>query len=272
MDIVLNLCDDYFLDKVWSALVPLSAFTDQSSEPFYSLNSSLPAKLSLPSSLGSSWSHLISVSGLPHPKTPLLNSTASYQFPDASSLSAWPRDYFPRQLLSLLVLTLIGIHLLYFIFAGASYYLIFNHDMMRHPRFLKNQVRLEIQSSLRAFPWMTLLTLPWFQAEVMGYGRLYDDVNEYGWGYFVFSIFWYVFPSFTSVRECVLIALQRFLIFTDFCIYWVHRWLHIPWIYKRLHKPHHKWIGTYGVFSSLLVHFPHMQTFSHVIFCPSIIF
>ena len=191
MDIVLNLCDDFFLDRVWSALVPLSAFTDPSTEPFYSLNSSIPAKLSLPSSLGSSWSHLISISGLPHPQTPLLNSTASYQFPDPSQLSAWPRDYFPRQLLSLLVLTLIGIHLLYFIFAGASYYFIFNHDMMRHPRFLKNQVRLEIQSSLRAFPWMTLLTLPWFQAEVMGYGRLYDDVSEYGWGYFVFSIFWY---------------------------------------------------------------------------------
>lgn len=33
-----------------------------------------------------------------------------------------------------------------------------------------------------------------------------------------------------------------FLWFTDFCIYWVHRWLHIPFLYKRLHKPHHKWI------------------------------
>ena len=30
--------------------------------------------------------------------------------------------------------------------------------------------------------------------------------------------------------------------FTDYCIYWVHRWLHHPLIYKRLHKPHHKWI------------------------------
>lgn len=108
-------------------------------------------------------------------------------------LSAWPRDYVPRQLLSLIVITLIGIHLLYFIFAGLSYQFIFNHDMMRHPRFANNQVKLEIQSSLKAFPGMTLLTLPWFQAEVMGYSRLYDDLSEYGWLYLAFSVPLYVF-------------------------------------------------------------------------------
>ncbi|KAI5120109.1 hypothetical protein M0805_002193 [Coniferiporia weirii] len=219
MDIVLGLCDDLFLDRVWSALVPLSAFSSSSS--FYSLNNTAPLKVSLSSSLRSSWSHLISLSQLPHPQLPSANLTQSYT--DSSLLSAWPRDYVPRQVLSLTVLTLIGIHLLYFIFAGLSYKYIFNHDMMRHPRFLKNQVRLEIESSLRAFPAITLLTLPWFQAEVMGYSKLYNDVGEYGWAYLVFSVFW-------------------FLLFTDFCIYWIHRWLHIPWLYKRLHKPHHKWI------------------------------
>lgn len=34
-----------------------------------------------------------------------------------------------------------------------------------------------------------------------------------------------------------------FLLFTDYCIYWVHRTLHVPAIYKVLHKPHHKWIS-----------------------------
>lgn len=60
--------------------------------------------------------------------------------------------------------------------------------MMQHPKFLKNQVKLEIQSSMRAFPMITLLTLPWFQAEVMGYSKLYDDVDQYGWTYFFASI------------------------------------------------------------------------------------
>ena len=59
---------------------------------------------------------------------------------------------------------------------------------MRHPRFLKNQVRLEIQTSLRAFPVMTLLTLPWFQAEVRGYSMLYDGLDTYGYFYLFASV------------------------------------------------------------------------------------
>ena len=35
---------------------------------------------------------------------------------------------------------------------------------------------------------MVILTLPWFQGEVMGYSKLYDDVGEYGWAYLVLSI------------------------------------------------------------------------------------
>jgi len=112
---------------------------------------------------------------------------------------------------------------MYFAVATLSYFFIFNREMEKHPRFLKNQIRLEIQLSLKSFPVMILLTLPFFQAEVMGYSLLYDDVAEYGWAYFAFSIGW-------------------FLVFTDYCIYWIHRWEHHPICYKWLHKPHHKWI------------------------------
>lgn len=125
--------------------------------------------------------------------------------------------------MSLCVLTLIGIHALYFLFAGFSYVFIFNHEMMRHPRFLKNQVKLEIQTSLRAFPVMMLLTLPWFQAEVRGYSRMYDGLDTYGYFYLIASV-------------------PLYLLFTDYCIYWIHRWLHLPLFYKYLHKPHHKWL------------------------------
>lgn len=87
------------------------------------------------------------------------------------------------------MVTLVGIFLLYFVFATLSFVFIFNHEMMQHPRFLKNQIKLEIQLSLRSFPGMTLLTLPWFQLEVMGYSRLYDEPLEYGWFYLIFSAF-----------------------------------------------------------------------------------
>lgn len=37
----------------------------------------------------------------------------------------------------------------------------------------------------------------------------------------------------------------RYLLFTDYCIYWIHRSLHLPLFYKYLHKPHHKWLSTF---------------------------
>lgn len=185
MDLILNLCDDYLLDKLWARLVPLSAFADAPMSPqTAALNASAHYAFVPPTA----WSTL--VSSLPHPPLPPLVLASPV---DISAVSAWPRDYIPRQLISLLALTIIGIVLLYFVFAGLSYYLIFNHKMMEHPRFLKNQVRLEIQSSIAAFPGMTLLTLPWFLGEVRGYSKLYDDVSEYGWPYLVFSMLLYVF-------------------------------------------------------------------------------
>lgn len=219
MDLVLNICDDLILDKVWATVLPASAFVSSSSAAYLqsALNGST-SHLPIIASDASKWSQLISY--IPHPP---ISVEALSPLASATFGSAWPRDYVPRQLISLLVLTLIGIHVLYFTFAWLSYKYIFNHEMMKHPRFIKNQVQLEIQHSLRSFPWMTLFTLPWFQGEVMGSSKLYDDVKEYGWGYFVFSIVW-------------------FLMFTDVSIYWVHRWEHNPRWYKWLHKPHHKWI------------------------------
>ncbi|KAN0073584.1 hypothetical protein V8E55_012191 [Tylopilus felleus] len=185
MDLVLRTADEYILDSLWARLVPLNdAFTD------HHLHSILTANAS-------------AVALEPH--------------------SAWPRDYIPRQLLSLTLLTLIGIHLIYFTFAGLSFQFLFNHELMRHPRFLKNQIRFEIQTSLTSFHTTTLLMLPWFQAEVMGYSRLYDNVSEYGWPYFALSI-------------------PLFLTFTEYSLYWIHRALHHPLLYKTIHKPHHKLI------------------------------
>ncbi len=126
---------------------------------------------------------------------PLLNtSSTSHVYGDwdpillATQISSWPRDYPPRQMISLTVLTLLGVHVLYFTFSWLSYTFIFNHDMMHHPQFLPNQVRLEIITSLKAFPAMTLLTVPLFQAEVMGYSKLYDGLDTYGWTYLFVSI------------------------------------------------------------------------------------
>ncbi|CCO28872.1 sterol desaturase, putative [Rhizoctonia solani AG-1 IB] len=227
MDIVLDILDELVLDRVYAAALPLSVFL-----PKAAANITASA---VPQPAPSLWTSVIST--LPHP--PLAQAvdaagkiaTHTSALPTwllrfaspAAAASAWPRDYVPRQLISLTLITLIGIHVLYFVFAALSYYLIFDHNMMKHPRFLKNQVKLEIECALRAFPAMTLLTLPWFLGEVRGYSRLYEDPAEYGYAYLVLSV-------------------PFFFVFTDYLVYWIHRLLHHPLLYKRLHKPHHKWL------------------------------
>ena len=95
---------------------------------------------------------------------------------------------------------------------------------MKHPKFLRNQVLLEMKQANTSMPIMALFTAPLFLAEVRGYSKLYDTTED-GPG------LWYNIVQF-----------PLFLLFTDFCIYWIHRGLHHPRVYKTLHKPHHKWI------------------------------
>ena len=196
MDLVLRICDDYLLDNVWATLIPLSGLTSPElpgSSPNISPNFA-------PVPVSSTWSQI--VSHLPHSfhQNSSLYTTAA-KSPSFARVSAWPRDYIPRQLISLCVITLVGIHVLYFVFAWLSYKFIFNHEMMKHPRFLKNQVKLEIQTSLSAFPAMMLLTLPWFQAEVMGYSKVYDGLDKYGYFYLFASVPLCVFLSHSPIPQ-----------------------------------------------------------------------
>lgn len=174
MDLILSVADRLVFDSMWAKLVPFSATTATRGTSF-ALNETQQ-----------SWASLFTT------PPPVSLSTLSSHTAMMKPVSAWPREFIPRQLISVSIITMVGICVLYFLFAGLSYYFIFNHDMMKHPKFLKNQVRLEIESSLKAFPVMTLLTLPWFMAEVRGYTRLYDNVGDYGWTYLVLSIPMYV--------------------------------------------------------------------------------
>lgn len=143
---------------------------------------------------------------------------------------------------------------MYFGIAGFSYQFLcaWRHEfmltraddkrLMKHPRFVKNQVKQEIAMSMRGFrasmrrsllthaAWLNMMTLPWFFAEVRGYSAMYKHMSD---GPFGKSWLGYAYAIFSAIA---------FLAFTDWAIYWVHRWLHIPAIYKRLHKPHHKWV------------------------------
>lgn len=114
--------------------------------------------------------------------------------------------------------------IIYFIFASLSYIFVFDKKTFEHPKYLRNQISLEIKQTMVSMPLMSLCTMPLMLAEVRGYSKLYDAPDEAPFE----SYSWIQFPFF--------------ILFTDFCIYWIHRWLHLPGVYKRLHKPHHKWI------------------------------
>jgi lathosterol oxidase len=114
--------------------------------------------------------------------------------------------------------------LVYFIFASLSYIFIFDKATFTHPKYLKNQVRLEIRQAMISLPVMAILTVPFFLAEVRGYAKLYDA------------------PSESPFRLYNYLQFPFFITFTDGFIYWIHRGLHHPIFYKALHKPHHKWI------------------------------
>jgi len=113
---------------------------------------------------------------------------------------------------------------LYFICASLSYRFIFDHATFTHPKYLKHQVKLEIRQTMISMPIMAMFTSPCFLAEVRGYGKLYDAPSDAPFALYNFL----QFPIFVC--------------FTDLAIYWIHRGLHHPKIYKTLHKPHHKWI------------------------------
>lgn len=116
--------------------------------------------------------------------------------------------------------------IIYFTMATLSYVFVFDKLTFQHPKYLKNQMRDEIIQTMFSLPAMAVLTAPLFLLEVRGYSKLYMDVD---------------WDSKASVAWMVL-QFPVFLMFTDLCIYWIHRGLHHPRVYKQLHKPHHKWI------------------------------
>ncbi|KAI0840620.1 C-5 sterol desaturase [Hypoxylon sp. FL0890] len=139
-------------------------------------------------------------------------------------MSAWDRDNIYRQAISLFLITWIFGFVLYFLFASLSYFFVFDKKTMQHPKYLKNQIWLEIKQANRSMPIMSALTVPFWLLDVRGFTRLYNTPAD-GPG------LWYE-----------ILQYPFFILFTDACIYLIHRGLHHPLIYKHLHKPHHKWI------------------------------
>ncbi|KAL6706691.1 c-5 sterol desaturase [Coniothyrium glycines] len=208
MDIVLEIADTFIFDPLYATLLPAHASAATPNATFSSLRQE-PTAYALPPT---TWQY--------EPATKYFSIEPSkYAY-----MSRWARDDWERQALTLFLITWLFGVAVYFIFASASYFFVFDKATFNHPRYLKHQIKLEMKQANVAFPIMAVMTVPWFLGEVRGYSKLYDTSAE-GPGT------WYDWAQ-----------IPFFLFFTDFLIYWIHRGLHHPRVYKYVHKPHHKWI------------------------------
>ncbi|KXG50033.1 Fatty acid hydroxylase [Penicillium griseofulvum] len=137
--------------------------------------------------------------------------------------SLWKRDDIARQALSLYLIIWLFAMITYLLGSLLLYHTLFDKRLLQHPRFLPNQIKLEINQAISAIPVMALLTVPFFLAEIRGWSKLYD------------------FTTDSPFFGYTLLQYPLFICFTDSGIYWIHRALHHPRIYRWLHKPHHRW-------------------------------
>lgn len=125
------------------------------------------------------------------------------------------------------VIFFIAILFRYFVAAGVFfyYYYILKEEKFRKRRlskrgWRKNQLRKEMvwsmwSSAIFAF-FGALMYLLWQE----GYTAIYVDITQYGYGY-------------------LPVSLGIILFLHETYYYWIHRWMHHPKIFRKVHKVHH---------------------------------
>ncbi|CCH40970.1 C-5 sterol desaturase [Wickerhamomyces ciferrii] len=234
MDLVLEGLDAYVFDFAYAKLFPASLSShiphvlqkslDLGNDTFKAVLAHDPTQALINVNQNSALNHVLSElqQNEVYGHFPVWFDTSVY-----TNASLLPRTNLFRQSITLfLVMWIFGL-LLYLGVATFSYIFIFDKAIFNHPRYLKNQMSLEIQQAVNAIPMMVALTVPWFLIELQGYSKLYWDVNTVRGGWI-----------------SIVLQYPAFIMFTDLFIYLIHRWLHWPKVYKLLHKPHHKWLVT----------------------------
>ncbi|XP_033108244.1 lathosterol oxidase-like [Anneissia japonica] len=154
----------------------------------------------------------------------ILEYADEYLFTPYVYPASWDEDNSLRKCLSLFLITWSMGFISYLLVAVPSYFFIFDHDMMKHPHFQKNQLRQEFWQSSYAMPLMFIMSTPMYYLEVTGRTRLRENYDDACFGYF------------TAIPELI-----SMIIVVDFLSYTFHRAMHHKLVYKYLHKDHHKW-------------------------------
>lgn len=134
----------------------------------------------------------------------------------------------PQSILGSFLVLFIGGMLFFPITSGSSY---LYYRVFRRERFFKNdQENLAKEDGQRKTEWLwafynvlgnAVVTAPIHHLVVTGKSKVYYAVSDHGYGWLAFS---------------VLLV----LVITEPLVYWAHRILHHPWLYKRIHLHHHQ--------------------------------
>lgn len=144
----------------------------------------------------------------------------------------------------------------YFVFSGAYYYTTFvllkkwmKTRILDKTPVEKKQIRYEIIYSVISAVIFAFFGVGTYWLWLEGKTAVYEDLQEYS--------LWYIPLSIILV-----------LFIQDTYYYWVHRWMHIPKIYKYFHKVHHNSVHT-SVWTSFSFH--PLETILQAIILPVII-
>jgi lathosterol oxidase len=132
----------------------------------------------------------------------------------------------PKSLWGSFLLLFVGGLSFYPLAAGTSY---LHYHVLRKKRFFPGEERENDRGQIvEEWRWTfynvlgnAVLTAPVHHLIVEGHSRVYFDVAERGLPY--------LFCSVAAV-----------LVFTEIAVYWVHRGLHHPAVYRHIHLPHHR--------------------------------
>ncbi|KAL9613732.1 MAG: hypothetical protein Q9167_001746 [Letrouitia subvulpina] len=200
MDIVLEVFDTLLFDRLYATTLPASSISYAAQKA------------------GNATSFHTSVHSSPT-AVQFLSKFLHLEPSQFAYMSSWPRDYIWRQVISLYLITWLFGLVVYFLCASASYLFIFDHATFTHPKYLKNQVALEIKQAFAALPVMAVLTVPFFIAEVRGFAKLYEAPSSAPFALHAFhpfdgfaqSIPYHVFPFVFPLQKVAYIILFAFI-------------------------------------------------------------
>jgi lathosterol oxidase len=147
----------------------------------------------------------------------------------------------PETLLGSFIVLFTGGLIFYMLTSGTSF---LYYCVWRRERFFPGtrvdtaeewkQRKLEWKWAIYNLLGNAVVTAPIHHGIVEGKSRIYFSVSDYGWGWYLGSI-------------------VAVLVITEPLVYWAHRLLHHPFLYKHLHLPHHQF-RTPSPFTSMAFH------------------